>query len=255
MNAPHAELRKSKRAAAAANWLAVLVIPVVLALACFAIDLNASERVTSDIGRGPLLCLAAGVMQLVVILSAVPWWSASLVERAAFGVLVAACRVAAMTVAVTVLLFLLMFLQVRSTFVVALKVQVVVLCVGLLVTGVAGILRLLFRSTTAAALVTTLLGFAALASPFWGNVLVQSVPEGAKSRAIGFVVKATPLSALASAAGYDLFRGRMLYVISAVSDYRHTLPAWWAYALVTGMAGLLLIFLVTVIRRRSAGAT
>ncbi|KPK98472.1 MAG: hypothetical protein AMK75_06950 [Planctomycetes bacterium SM23_65] len=248
---PHPERRKSRGPYAAGNWLAVLVIPVAIALACFAIDLNASERLTSDIGRGPLLCLAAGVLELLVILSAVPWWSASLLERAAFGALIAACRVAAMTVAVTVLLFLLMFLQVRSTFVVALKVQVVVLCVGLLVTGVAGILRLLFRSTTAAALVTMLLGFAAFASPFWGNVFVQSAGEGAKSWAIGFVVKATPLSALASAVGYDLFRGRMLYVLSAVSDYPHTLPTWWAYALATGRLSVLaLIGVVIVVHRR-----
>lgn len=250
-NASRSEERKS--VGAGGNWLAVLVIPVLLFGACLAADLWASDRLTSDIGRGPLLFLLAAVMQLLVILSLVPWWSATLLDRTAFGGLIAALRMAAMTVSATVVLFVLALLQDHGAFGAMLKVQVVVLGVGLFLAGAAAVLRALLRSTAASGTVTMLLGYLALASPFWGNVLVQSAGGAWKSWAVALVVALTPLSACSSAVGYDLFRGRMLYKLSVVSDFRHSLPAWWLYALVAAILGIVLLEVARLLSRRAPG--
>jgi len=240
---------------AGANWLAALWVPLAVFVVCLAVDLSASDRLTSDVGRGALLCLMAAVLQILFILSVAPWWGASLPARTAFGAVIAAGRLLAMTVSVTLLMLLLMLLQDHVTVAAPLKVQAVVLGTGMLVTGVAAALGMWFGRTAPAAWLTTFAGGVLFASPFWGNLLVQWTDGAAKPWAIGFVVKATPLSACASAVGYDLFRGQMLYVLSAVSDHRHALPAWWAYALVTGAVGIALVALATTARRRPRAET
>jgi len=242
---------KRKRVSAAANWLAGLAVPLAVLLVCFAVDMTASERLTSDLGRSALLTLLAATLQILVILSVVPWWSAGLLEHHSFGTLIAALRVLTQTVSVTVLLLLLAFLQDRSAFADVFRAQTVVLCVGLLVAALAGLAQVALRRVKPAALVTTFLGFFLFASRFWGNVPVRWAGEAWRAWAVGFVAGVTPLSACASAVGYDLFRGRMLYVRSVVSDYPHRLPEWWVYALVTGLAGVALMELAALIRRRS----
>jgi hypothetical protein len=251
MTTGESEPWKPETASRGAGWLASLVIPLAVFVVCLVVDLAASPRVTSDVGRAALLSLLASLLQVLVIVSVAPWWSAGLLERNSFGTVIAAFRVTTMTLSATVLLLLLVFLEGRGGFAGTLKVQVVVLCVGFLVAGLAGVLRLMLRSTTAAGVLAMLLGYLLVASPFWGNILVQAMSESRKSRAVDLVVKLTPMSACSSAVGYDLFRGRMLYNLSVVSDYRHALPTWWAYGLVTGLAGLVLIGVVTSVRRRS----
>ena len=237
-----------------ANRLASLIIPIAIFCACLAIDLNTSTRLTSDIGRSSLLALAAAFMQLLVILTVVPWWSATLIGESSFGALLAAMRVTAMVVSTAFVIVLLTYLQAQGAVVEVLKVQAVVLGVGVFVVGAAASLRFLFRSVPGAAVFSTLAGVLLAATPFWGNILIQWANEAWKPWAIGFVVKATPLSACSSAVGYDLFRGKTLYVLSAVSDYRYDLPTWWLYALIAGAAGILLMELAAFLRRRSAKA-
>ena len=233
-----------------ANWLAGLVIPLGILAVCVAADLSASERLTSDVGRTALLYVLAALVELLVIISIVPWWSAGLVDRHSFGAVIAAFRVATMVLSTSLLLLVLGFLQDSWGFASLVKVQTVVLCVGLLAAGLAAFLQGLLRRVTGAALVTMLLGFGLISTPFWGNILVQCAGDAWRSWAIGVVVKATPISACSSAVGYDLFRGRVLYVLSAVSDYRYALPEWWTYATVTGTAAIVLIELATLIRRQ-----
>jgi len=250
MTTGESEPRKPETRARRPDWLATLGIPLAVFTLCLVVDLYASPRLTSDVGRPALLALLASLAQVLVIVSVVPWWSAGLLERNSFGTLIAALRVTTMTLSATVLLLLLVSLEGHGGFAATLKVQVVVLCVGLLAAGLAGAFRLILRSTSAAGLLTMLLGYLALASPFWGNLLVKGMSESRKSWAVDLVVKLSPMSAVSSAVGYDLFRGRVLYTLSVVSDYRHALPAWWAYGLVTGIAGLALIVTVTSVSRR-----
>jgi hypothetical protein len=242
-----------KPASKLVGYLASMVIPLCVFGACLAVDLSASSR-PADAGRTAHLALMAAVLQILVILAVAPWWSARLSGERAFGALIAALRVAAMTVSTTVLLLLLSWLQTQSAPLEFLKAQTVVLGVGLFVVGFSGVLRFVFRGATGAAVFTTLAGFLLTASPFWGNVLIQGAGESWKPWAIGFVVKATPISACASAVRYDLFREGegMMYKLSAVSDYRYRLPAWWSYALIAGAAGILLIELASFIRTRQA---
>ena len=244
------EVLKPNPASRRVEWPASLGIPLAVVVLCFVVELQASPRLTSEAGRSALLSLLAGLFQVLVMVSIVPWWSAGLLERNSFGTLIAALRVVTMTVSTTVLLLALAYLEGRGGYAGTLKVQVVVLGVGLLAAGLAGTLRLVFRSTSAAGVAAMLLGYLALSSPFWGNILVQATSESWKSRAVDVVVKLTPMSACSSAVGYDLFRGRMLYTLSVVSDYRYELPSWWAYGVATAVAGLALIVTVTRIRRR-----
>ena len=232
------------------EWSASLGIPLAVFILCLVVEFQASPRLTSEAGRAALLSLLAGLFQVLVVVSIVPWWSAGLLGRNSFGTLIAALRVVTMTVSTTVLLLLLASLEGGGSYTGTLKVQVVVLGVGLLAAGVAGGLRLVLRSTSAAGLLTMLLGYLALGSPFWGNTLVQAASETYKSLAVDLVVALSPMSACSSAVGYDLFRGRMLYTLSVVSDYRYELPSWWAYGLFTGIAGLALIVTVTSVSRR-----
>jgi hypothetical protein len=244
------EVVKPNPASRRVEWSASLGIPLVVAALCFVVELLASPRLTSEAGRAALLSLLAGLFQLLVMVSIVPWWSAGLLDRNSFGTLIAALRVVTMTVSTTVLLLVLEYLEGSAGYAGTLKVQAVVLGVGLLAAGLAGTLRLVFRSTAAAGVLAMLLGYLALASPFWGNLLVQATGESWKSKAVDAVVNLTPMSACSSAVGYDLFRGRMLYTLSVVSDYRYALPEWWAYGMATGIAGLALIVTVTKVRRR-----
>ena len=123
------------------------------------------------------------------------------------------------------------------------------------ISGLSAALGAVFRSIRGAAGFTTLLCFALTASPFWGNLLIRWVGAGLKSLAIDFVACVTPIAACADAARYDLFRGRALYTLSVVSDYPHAFAAWWLYALIAGVAGILLLSLAAIIhpaRRPSA---
>jgi hypothetical protein len=244
------EVLKRNPASRRAEWSASLGIPLAVFVLCLVVEFHASPRLTAGAGRTAFLSLLAGLLQVLVMVSIVPWWSAGLLERNSFGTLIAALRAVTMTVSTTVLLLLLVYLEGGGGYAGTLKVQVVVLGVGLLAAGLAGGLRLVLRSTSAAGLLAMLLGYLALASPFWGNALVQAAGESWKPRAVDVVVTLSPMSACSSAVEYDLFRGRMLYTLSVVSDYRYALPAWWAYALVAGMAGLALIVTVTSVSRR-----
>ncbi len=232
------------------GWTTSMALPAAVFFAAVLVDLNASSRLTSDAGRPALLALAAGIMQIVLLLALAPWWGARLVEKEPFGALVAGIRVLAMTLATTLPLVVLMSLETHAAPLVVLKAQTVVLGVGLLAAGLAAALGAIFRSVRGVAAFTSLLGFALAASPFWGNVVVRWAPEVWKSCAVNFIAGVTPLSACADAVRYDLFRGRMLYTISLVSDYPHRLPDWWLYALITAAAGILLLELAAFIRSR-----
>jgi len=235
----------------AADWLAGLVIPLAVVAVVFVLDLRADMKGASDVLRSGLLSFTAGMLQLVVILAVAPWWSAGLVEKHAFGTLIAALRVTAMVVGATILLLLLAFVQDRDGFADLLKVQLVVLGVGLFVVGLSGGLRVLLRNTRAAAMLTSLPAFLVFATPFWGNVLIRLCGEVGRGWAWQFVVKVTPILACADAVPQDLFRHgeRLLYESSLIIDAAAVFPAWWAYALITGLIGVALVWGVTFSRR------
>ena len=229
-----------------ARWIAVVGVSVAIFLACVLVDLTASPDLTSSAGPSALLALMAGIMQVVALLALAPWWGTMLADAR-----VAALRVLACAAATGALVFVLVLFQMRVEPLALLRVQAVVLGAGLLAAGVSSVLGAVFRSVRGAAAFTTLAGFAVTATPFWGNILIRYAGDGWKSFAVAVVAKLSPLCACADAAGYDLFRGDTLYDLSVISNYpSYRLPAWWLYALLTGAAGILLLGVAAVLRRR-----
>ena len=129
------EVLKPNPASRRVERLASLGIPLAVVVLCFVVELQASPRLTSEAGRSALLSLLAGLFQVLVMVSIVPWWSAGLLDRNSFGTLIAALRVVTMTVSTTVLLLALAYLEGRGGYAGTLKVQVVVVGVGLLAAG------------------------------------------------------------------------------------------------------------------------
>lgn len=240
--------RKTHRFRPAANWVAVIVVPLGVFVATLVADLNAGDRVLYNVDRFALLALFAAVIQCVILAATVPWWSAGLLDTGGFGALISALRVLAMTLATTVLLLVLALLQDRAGAGAMLKIQLVVFAWGLALAGLAGVLRVLLRRTTVAAVLTSVIGLLVVATPFWGNVLIAVAGRAGRV----CVVAATPLSAASDAVGqaYDVFHGRLLYDLSVVgSGAAYALPVWWVWALVTGLVGVAMVVAVTFIRR------
>ena len=249
-NAPAEPTRPRTVTRPAADWLAGLVVPVLLAAAVLLVDLFTVAPGTRGVMRSGLLAFYAALLQLVVVFAAVPWWSAGLLDRNDFGAFIAASRMVVMVAASTVLLAVVALVQDRGGYVELVKVQVVVASAGLLMAGLAGVLHALTRSVTFAGLATSLAGFVFLATPFWGNALIRACGEVGRGWAWQLVVKTTPMLACADAVSQDLLRhAPRLYASSLLVDSARAFPAWWAYALVTALAGAALVWLVTFVRR------
>ena len=241
MNADTRQPNRPRRTLKVAEVLGIVLVPVAVAGTCLVIDLLAGNRTTQGLPRAALLHLFAGVLALVVMIAVLPWWSASrFADWKGIGAVVTGFEIAVALSAV--LMAGVGLLHKQPCLREILHVHAIVMGVGLLLMGLTGILRCLFRSGSAAAFAVMLVGFAALSAPFWGNPIIRSASTERRAQVIDCVITATPVSACSSAVGYSLFRGYALYDLSLVADYHplHRLPAWWLYALIVGGAGAVL---------------